>query len=103
MERFLIPTPHFDITYSPSPIYGYYVYEWLDHYKPFYVGMGTQYRAWAQHHPITEERKEQSTKFRVRIVQHRLTKKLAHKFERMLIKRYVSQGISLTNIRIPQC
>ena len=101
MTEFYLPSPHYSITYAPNPLYGYYVYLWLDLGIPFYVGMGKTYRAWAEHHPITEERKARCNKFRVKIVQHRLTKKLAHKKERFLIKQLTRQGISLTNIRIP--
>src|SRR6056297_649161 len=98
---FYVPKPHFEITYAPNPIYGYYVYEWLDLGIPFYIGMGQTYRAWALHSQETEERRELATKFRIRIIKHFLTKPLAHKQERLLIKQRIRQGYSLTNQRIP--
>ena len=97
------PTPNFVRPYSDAPdiLIGYYVYEWTDSRIPFYVGMGHSRRAWNEHLPHVEEIARQASSFRVRIYQHRLTKRIAHHVERELIKQRVYQGFKLVNKRIP--
>lgn len=101
MEEFTTPSPYIDITIAPRIIYGYYLYEWHDCHKPFYVGMGIRYRAWDPHSQATHKRMSNSSNFQIRIVRHRLTKKQAHILERQRILLRIKQGFSLTNQRIP--
>ena len=80
----------------------HYVYAWLDAWKVFYIGMGTNRRAWNDHLPLPENRRRQTENFRVRILRHRLNKPQAHLIERYYIDHYTQRGFELLNDRIPR-
>lgn len=100
LSRFYIPTPYKDITLGPSPICGHYIYEWLLGPYPFYVGSGKTYRAWATHNEQAEQYRDHPL-FRVHILKHSLSKRLAHLEERRQTLLRLRQGYILENIRIP--
>jgi len=80
----------------------YYVYAWLDGWKVFYLGMGTNRRAWNEHLPLPENRRIECDNFRVRILRHRLSKPQAHLIERHYLDHYTRRGFKLLNNRIPR-
>ena len=88
-------------TLGPKTLYGHYVYQWLDNGTIFYIGSGTNRRAWNQHNPNAEYIRQISTNFMVQILQHHLNKEYAHRLERKYIRKAFSDGILLTNQRIP--
>jgi hypothetical protein len=89
------------ITLGKTKVYGHYVYEWLDNGKPFYIGSGTNRRAWNTHNPLAEAQRRNSTNFRVVIHKQYLSKQMAHLEERILTMKRLSQGFTLTNERLP--
>ena len=103
LPRYYLSSEILSYTDSPSILKGYYVYEWTDARRPFYIGMGHSRRAWNQHLPHVEERRYLASAFRVRIVAHGLSKRLAHQYERSHIIHRTRQGFVLANKRIPQC
>ncbi len=102
MKGFWLPPKLRQITIGPLIVKGHYVYEWLDHGKVFYVGMGTNRRAWNTHNSLAESIRFSSTCFRVRIINHCMSKQLAHAVERSHTHRLTSLGFFLANERIPQ-
>ena len=86
-----------NITY----VTGYYVYEWRDCNQVFYVGMGTNRRAWDDHLPLPENRRRTAANFMVNIYRDSLTKAQAHLLERHHTYSLTKRGIILLNARIP--
>lgn len=89
-------------TCGPNPVIGHYVYEFRSGFRPFYVGMGTNRRAWNQHYPSPEKMRQTCRNFRVYILHHNLTKAEAHLLERYHIDTLLKRGIVLLNERIPR-
>ena len=101
MNKFFLPPKLQWITInSPEFVLGHYIYEWRDCNQVFYVGMGTNRRAWNQHLPLPQERREAATNFKVNIYRDGLTKAQAHLLERHLTIRYLNLGFELLNERI---
>lgn len=101
MTRFYLTPFMSSYTIGPNVVLGHYIYEWWDQRIPFYIGSGTNRRAWNTHYPLVEERKLASTLFKVVIIRHHLNKKMAHAWERRLIVQRVRQGHHLLNQKIP--
>ena len=101
MKYFVLSSHLQAISISPQKLHGHYVYEWLDSGTPFYVGSGTNRRAWNTHNPQAELQRLSSTNFKVIIHKQFLSKKLAHLEERLLTNKRLRQGFVLTNERLP--
>jgi len=101
MNRFILSPALQEITIGPHILIGHYVYEYRSNNIPFYIGMGTNRRAWNIHLSPPEEMRRASTNFRVVIIRHNLTKKQAHLAERYYTKKRISEGFQLLNSRIP--
>ena len=101
MNRFVLPPSLQEITIGPHILKGYYVYEWRCRNIPFYIGMGTNRRAWNIHLSPPESRRRASSCFRVVIIRHNLSKKQAHLAERYHTKKRLAEGFQLLNDRIP--
>lgn len=99
MNKFIIPPKLLLITYGPEILLGHYVYVWLDCQQPFYVGVGTNRRAWNDHLPLPENRRRLSKHFRVKILRHQLTKPNAHTLEKQVMAFYRRRGNVLLNER----
>jgi hypothetical protein len=85
---------------------GHYVYEhcWPDTGQPFYIGAGTEGRAWAmwgrrnpEHWQIVRELRAIGLEPIVRIVEQGLTKATAHRHEHALIGQWRQCGVILAN------
>src|SRR5690554_2159620 len=100
MNRFYLPLSLREYTQHSLPyVDGHYVYAWLDTTNIFYVGMGTNRRAWNNHLPLPEKYRDAATNFWVRILAHGLTKTQAHGMERYYITLYSPPA----NTRKPKC
>ena len=90
-------------THSPRNRYPlrHYIYFWRNGLDIFYVGVGTNRRAWNDHLPYLENVRRTSPFFNVVIYRDDLTKEAAHKLERKLIVK-LSQKHSLLNKKVPQ-
>ena len=101
--RFYLPPKILNITIHNRPyVSGHYVYLWRDGREVFYIGMGTNRRAWNDHLPLPENRRRVADKFMVQILRHQLNKAQAHYIERLYIAQYTSKGCTLLNDRIPR-
>ena len=101
-SKFYLSNYLLDFTiHNQEYVANYYVYAWLDTWKVFYIGMGTNRRAWNEHLPLPENRRRTCDVFKVRILRHNLSKKQAHLIERHYIDYYQSRGFELFNSRIP--
>ena len=89
-------------TINPRVIRGYYVYEWLDAGKVFYVGKGKGRRAWKPHSDEAQQIRLDSNNFKVRIVVDCLSSTMAHFRERRHIKFHKAINSPLVNVRIPR-
>lgn len=102
MTRFYLPPKLLDITLHPLPYVSlHYVYEWIDNGTIFYIGMGSNRRAWNTHLPHPENRRSAATNFRIHIFKHNLTKEEAHLIERFRTLHLTKAGLVLLNVRIP--
>jgi len=103
MAKFYLSPFLQDFTIHNAPyVQDYYVYAWLDGWKVFYIGMGTNRRGWNEHLSPPEKIRQEAERFRVRILRHRLTKGQAHLIERHYIDHYTRRGFVLANNRIPR-
>lgn len=101
MNKFFLPPKLRYMTINqPEFVLGAYVYEWRNNNIVFYVGAGTNRRAWNTHLTLPQERREAATNFKVNIYRHGLTKSQAHLLERHLTLRYLNLGFELMNERI---
>ena len=100
MNRFALPPKLLAITSGPEVVIGHYVYEWYDNEILFYIGMGTNRRAWNQHLDYIENIRIASDYFHVKIVRHGLTKPTAHAFERNWTQFRERCGAQLVNKKI---
>lgn len=80
------------------PIKNYYVYEWLDYDRVFYVGKGSNNRAIAIHDLEAQDRRICTNGFYVRIIEHGLTEEYAYFLESKLIKIRRMEKCHLANI-----
>jgi len=102
MSRFYLPPKLQLITInSPESVGNYYIYQWRDGYKIFYIGVGANRRAWNTHLPLPEKRKQEADNFMVEIIRQNLTKKQAHGIERLYIIDCLKRGCKLLNGKIP--
>jgi len=103
MTRFYLTQFHKAVTINEIDYTShYYVYEWRDGFKVFYIGSGTGRRAWKEHLPLPENKRiDSGDRFRVYIVRDGMTKTLAHTIERYHMLNAISRGIKLLNKRIP--
>ncbi len=102
MSRFYLSDYILSFTLPRLPyVEGHYVYAWRDGWRTFYIGMGTNRRAWNEHLPLPENRRRATPNFNVLILEHRLTKPQAHLAERYFLAKYTREGYLLLNNRIP--
>lgn len=81
----------------------FYVYEWLEYNRIFYVGKGKGRRALTCHDGDVQDIKKRTKEFYVRIVEHGMSESDAYFLEGKLIKLRRMEGYQLENISSQQC
>lgn len=88
-KYFLTKRQRWACSQDPIIVVNYYVYIWLDNGVPFYVGMGSNNRAWEkQHNNSVEKKRRESKNFDILIYEHNLTQKDANRLVKKLIYHY---------------
>lgn len=90
---FVLTNHLIEYTIGPVVLLQHYVYEWWKDTSCIYVGAGTNRRAWNTHNEEVE--KLRVYPFKVVIIQHNLTKSMAHAEERFRIHLRRRQGHNL--------